>query len=59
MINEKLLKDQPSTISYESSEVILNQMNKYICKIKRKMGVKELVSFVKYLSQTMKIYHLS
>jgi len=37
-IKEKLLKERPSTISYESSEEILNQMNKKICKIKMKDG---------------------
>ena len=37
-IKEKLLKEKPTTISYESSEEILNQMNKKICKIKMEDG---------------------
>ena len=38
-INEKLLKEKPSLISYESSEEILKQMKKCICKIKMEDGV--------------------
>ena len=37
-INEKQLKQYPIPITYECSEIILDQMKKAICKIKLKDG---------------------
>ena len=46
-IKEKLLKEKPTTISYESSVEILNQMNKKICKIKMEDGAQGTGFFCK------------
>ena len=38
MIKEKELKDKPKVISYETTEIIIDQMKKNICKIKMRDG---------------------
>ena len=46
-MKEKLLNERPSMISYENTLEILNQMNKYICKIKMGDGVQGTGFFCK------------
>ena len=46
-IKEKLLNERPSMISYEGTMEILNQMNKYICKIKMGDGAQGTGFFCK------------